>query len=160
MKVSRKRIDPQTQQSANVEKLLTIDIKAGWKAGTKINFSGEGDESLNKSNQDLQFILVEKANSNYTRQDSNLIMILDIDLKEALTGFTKIIQTLDGRKLKIGGSAGNETTSPKQEVVVRGEGMPFSKPSVAGQKGDLIVRFNILFPSQLSAQQKEELKRI
>jgi DnaJ-class molecular chaperone len=30
------------------EKLLEVPVKAGWKAGTKITFTGEGDEEVMK----------------------------------------------------------------------------------------------------------------
>ena len=30
------------------EKVLEVPIKAGWKAGTKLTYAGEGDEEPNK----------------------------------------------------------------------------------------------------------------
>ena len=42
--------------------------------------------------------------------------------------------------------------------VVRGEGMPLSKSP--GQKGDLRISFDIVFPKSLTDQQKLQLKQI
>ena len=42
--------------------------------------------------------------------------------------------------------------------VVRGEGMPVSKQP--GVKGDLRISFDIVFPKQLSDQQKAQLRQI
>ena len=48
--------------------------------------------------------------------------------------------------------------SPTTELKIPGEGMPISdSPS---SRGDLIVRFHILWPNDLSDQQKEQLNSI
>lgn len=57
---------------------------------------------------------------------------------------------------------------PKYVKFVKGEGMPiynnkeftaegYNKPN---QRGDLYIKFDIVFPKQLSEDQKEELRRI
>ena len=39
------------------EKILTIDVKKGWKEGTKITFNSEGDEKPNYAAGDVIFVL-------------------------------------------------------------------------------------------------------
>lgn len=46
---------------------------------------------------------------------------------------------------------------PGYKKVVPGEGMPLSKDYT--QKGDLIIEFNIKFPSTLTPERKELLRR-
>ena len=48
--------------------------------------------------------------------------------------------------------------SPTFEKIVKGEGMPISKKP--GEKGDLILRFNVTFPQYLSEQQKSIIKQV
>ena len=44
----------------NNEKVLTIDIKAGWKSGTKITFAKEGDEKTGYLAGDIIFVVQVK----------------------------------------------------------------------------------------------------
>lgn len=43
MKITKTLVDA-SGKSVEAEKILTIDVKPGWKAGTKITFAREGDE--------------------------------------------------------------------------------------------------------------------
>ena len=63
--------------------------------------------------------------------------------------------TLDGRVLSI---PCNEVISPGYEKVIPGEGMPYSREP--GKRGDLILRFKIIFPEYVSDQKKSELKKL
>ena len=55
-KISRKRRQPNGSY-VNKENILTIDVKKGWKEGTKITFNGEGDEREGYSAGDVIFVL-------------------------------------------------------------------------------------------------------
>ena len=56
MKINRNRRQPNGTYKKE-DKILTIDIKKGWKEGTKITFNGEGDEKPNHSAGDVIFVL-------------------------------------------------------------------------------------------------------
>jgi DnaJ homolog subfamily B member 4 len=58
MNIKRKTYDPATGKRRSEEKLLEVDIKPGYKSGTKIKFKGFGDQEEGGT-QDLQFILQE-----------------------------------------------------------------------------------------------------
>ncbi|XP_061341532.1 uncharacterized protein LOC133287868 isoform X6 [Gastrolobium bilobum] len=60
-----------SRKTLSVEEILTIEIKPGWKKGTKITFPEKGNEQPN------------------------------VSLAEALTGYTVRLTTLDGRVLTI-----------------------------------------------------------
>ncbi|KAL7752359.1 Molecular chaperone (DnaJ superfamily) [Sorochytrium milnesiophthora] len=149
------KITRRTLSGGSSEKIISINIKPGWKAGTKIKFPDEGDELPNgQGNQDIEFVVEEKPHNVFKRESEHLHVTLDISLSEALTGFSRIIATLDGRKLKV---SNNSVLQPGQEKRFSGEGMPKSRtPEV---KGDLVVHFNIRFPTRLSDDQKESIKR-
>ncbi|KAI8579165.1 hypothetical protein K450DRAFT_243076 [Umbelopsis ramanniana AG] len=155
LKVTRKIRDGATGRAVTTDKILTINVKAGWKAGTKIRFPGEGDELDNGETQDIEFIVEEKPHPIFKREGDNLTMAVQLTLVEALTGFVKQIKTLDGRTLKINNTS--NVIQPGQESRVSNEGMPNSK---TGKKGDLIIKYEVKFPVTLTSSQKEELKKV
>ncbi|KAG0277275.1 hypothetical protein BGZ95_006201 [Linnemannia exigua] len=154
LKVNRKVRDG---SGRSAEKILTIDIKPGWKAGTKIRFPNEGDELPNGATQDIEFVLEEKPHDTFTRRGDDLIVDLELTLLEALSGFSKTVKTLDGRTLPVSASS-SRVVQPGQEERFPGEGMPISKKP--GQKGDLLVRYVVKFPTQLTAAQKDGLRKV
>ncbi|KAJ1972620.1 Molecular chaperone (DnaJ super), partial [Dimargaris verticillata] len=101
LKVKRHIVDQATGRQVPAEKILTVDIKKGWKPGTKIKFAGAGDESPGGHTQDIEFTLQEKPHPVFKRDGDNLSVRIDLPLVEALTGFKRSIQTLDGRSLSI-----------------------------------------------------------
>lgn len=76
---------------------------------------------------------------------------VDVPLVEALTGFTTVIQHLDGRFLTVKGDS-QEIVKPGDWRVVHGEGMPLggSYQTNRMQKGNLYLRFNVVFPTPRS----------
>ena len=57
-----------------MEEILTIDIKAGWKKGTKITFPEKGNEGRGVIPSDLVFIVDEKPHP-VLKRDGNLIIV-------------------------------------------------------------------------------------
>jgi DnaJ family protein B protein 4 len=84
-------------------------------------------------------------------------MNVELTLLEALTGFSKTVKTLDGRTLPVSAS-GSRVIQPGQEERFPGEGMPITKKP--GEKGDMVVKYVVKFPTQLTAAQKEGLKKV
>ncbi len=54
MKISKTLVDASGKE-VPVEKILTIDVKPGWKEGTKITFEREGDERPGVEAADIVF---------------------------------------------------------------------------------------------------------
>ncbi|XP_043710027.1 dnaJ protein homolog 1-like [Telopea speciosissima] len=154
MKISRDVTDSSGRPS-NVEEILTIEIKPGWKKGTKITFPEKGNEQRGLIPSDLIFIIDEKPHSVFKRDGNDLIVTQKISLVEALTGYTVQLTTLDGRNLTI---PINSVISPSHEEVVKGEGMPI--PKEPSKRGNLRIKFNIKFPSRLTQDQKTGIKRL
>lgn len=75
-------------------------------------------------------------------------------MRDALCGTTIELKMLDDRIVRI---AVPEIVSPNYEKVIHGQGMPITK--TPGQRGNLIIKFDVLFPRHLSETQKETLKQ-
>lgn len=133
------------------KRIIEVNVKPGWKAGTKITFKGQGDWTPN-GRQTIQFIIEEKPHPIFKREDNNLIVTIPLSFKESLLGFKKEIQTIDGRTINIDRST---PISPTSESKYPGLGMPISKHP--GTKGDLIVKFKVDYPYYLTPQQKEAI---
>ncbi|KIW89720.1 uncharacterized protein Z519_09876 [Cladophialophora bantiana CBS 173.52] len=151
MKIKRKTFNPQGQRVTE-DKILEMDIKPGLKAGSKIKFSGVGDQEEGGT-QDMHFIVTEKPHSTLTRDGDNLITTIELDLKEALTGWKRTVTTIDGKQLNVSGAG---PTQPGHEERFPNLGMPISKKP--GERGDFIVRVKVRFPRSLTAAQKAKIK--
>lgn len=139
----------------SVEEILTIDIKPGWKKGTKITFPEKGNETRNVIPSDLVFIIEERAHPKFKRDGNDLVYTHKISLVDALTGCAVQLTTLDGRSLTV---PVKSVISPSYEEVVQGEGMPITRePS---KKGNLRIKFQIKFPTALTADQKAGVQQL
>ena len=151
MKIKRKTFNSQGQRTTE-DKILEMDIKPGLKAGSKIKFSGVGDQEEGGT-QDLHFIVVEKAHPTLTRDGDDLKTTIELDLKEALTGWKRTVTTIDGKQLNVSGSG---PTQPGYEERFPALGMVLSKkPS---ERGDFVVQVKVTFPRSLTSAQKQKLK--
>nr|GMD36775.1 DnaJ homolog subfamily B member 13-like [Ipomoea batatas] len=155
MKISRNIIDARGKK-VTVEEILTINIKPGWKKGTKITFPEKGnDESPDVIPADIAFIIDEKPHKVFTRDGNDLVATQKISFVEAWTGYTVRLTSLDGRNLTIPIKA---MIHPKYEEVVLREGMPI--PKDPSNKGNLRIKFDIKFPTSLTASQKAGIKEL
>jgi DnaJ family protein B protein 4 len=82
MKISRKVLGSDNRTAHVEDKVLTIDIKPGWKAGTKITFPREGDQSPNTIPADIVFIIKDKSHPHFKRDGVDLIYTAKISLRE------------------------------------------------------------------------------
>ncbi|CAN0344261.1 unnamed protein product [Ascophyllum nodosum] len=153
-KITRKRITPEgTLAEASTQ--LTVKVKPGWKKGTKITFPGEGDEAPDYLPADVVLVVAERPHKSFDRNGNDLIYKSTVSLADALTDYILEVPTLDGRVLRL---ACPEIVSPGYERRLGGEGMPISKKP--GSRGDLVVRFKIVFPAFLPHPSKIVLRRL
>ncbi|KAF8043351.1 hypothetical protein BT93_A1632 [Corymbia citriodora subsp. variegata] len=154
MKLTREIADT-SGRTKKVEEILTVDVKPGWKEGTKITFFEKGNKQPNIIPSDLVFIIDEKPHNVFTRNGNDLIVTKNISMAEGLTGLTVHLTTLDDRSLTI---PINNVVHPNYEEVVPREGMPLQKDPT--KKGDLRIKFNIKFPTTLTSDQKAGIKKL
>ena len=133
--------------------ILAIEVKPGWKKGTKITFPDKGNQQVNQLPADLVFVIDEKPHDVFTRDSNDLIMTQMVNLAEAIGGTTVKVTTLDGRNLSI---PIRDMITPDYELVLSREGMPVAKDPK--DRGDLRIKFDIKFPTTLTSEQKKALK--
>jgi len=117
--VKRKRFNAE-KELVDSTKILTITIKPGWKAGTKITFPAEGDESLDATTPDIVFVIHEQPDPKlgYVRDGNHLIYTYQISLADALSDCSLQVPTLDNRLLSF---ACPEVVSPYYEKRIQGK---------------------------------------
>lgn len=144
MKINRKALHPDGR-SYREEKVLTIEVKPGWKAGTKIRFPKEGDQSANSVAADIVFIIRDKPHSIFRRDGSDLHYLHKLSLKEALISKSEVrIPTLTSEIINLPLTG---VIKPTTVRTIPNRGLPHTKdPS---RCGDLIVTFDIQFPDTL-----------
>lgn len=133
-------------------KVIELEVRAGWKDGTKVTYPGEGDVRPGFEPQDIQFVIKEKPHDIFKREGDNLVMNEIISLKQALVGFELHRTGIDGKPLTL---KIDDVLSPGEERRLSGQGMPRK----GGGRGDLIFRFSIAFPHRLTPSQKEAVIR-
>lgn len=77
------------------------------KDGQKITFHGEGDQEPGLEPGDVIIVLDQKEHAMFQRQGDDLVMKMNLKLVEALCGFKKTVEMLDGRLLVISTQPGN-----------------------------------------------------
>ncbi|KAG6037182.1 hypothetical protein E4U41_005271 [Claviceps citrina] len=153
MKIKRKTYD-EAGKRVQTDQILEVPIKPGLKKGSKIKFTGVGDQ-VEGGRQDLHFIVEEKEHPLFKREDNDLVHTVVLDLKEALTGWRRTVTTIEGKQINLDKSG---PTQPGSEDRYPGLGMPVSnKP---GQRGDFVIKYKVNFPSSLTAAQKQQLRAI
>lgn len=152
MKIT-KRVTQPNGQTFKEDKVLTIDVKPGWKSGTKITFNQEGDQHPNSLPADVIFIITDKPHPYFKRDGSDIKYTAKISLKEALTGSSVVrIPTLDGEPVTL---ALRDVVKPTTQKRLTGRGLPL--PKEPKKRGDLVVQFDIQFPTTLPEATKQIL---
>jgi len=101
----------------------------------------------------LQHQSHQKPHESFTRDGDDLITTLSIPLKDALLGWSRQIKTIEGKQVKVSHAG---PTSPTWQESYPGQGMVLSK--TPNERGNLIVKVNIVFPSTLTLEQKNQLR--
>lgn len=140
--------------------VLEINVLPGWKSGTKVRFPRAGNEQPTGEPQDLVFVVEERPHPRFTRDGNDLIVTQRLPLVDALTGEggKRTIEHLDGRKLQVSLPPG--VVKPGQQTTLSGEGMPARKEGQVYKRGDLVVKWEIVFPDRLTPSQKEGIKKV
>ncbi|KAK9812518.1 hypothetical protein WJX73_005505 [Symbiochloris irregularis] len=155
LRITRKVAEGTSAAVKEVEETIEIQVKAGWKEGTRITYPGKGDALPGRPAQDLVFVVKQVPHDRYRREGDDLIITVGINLSTALTEGKIDIPALDGRTLRV---PLKEVVHPGYVRTVTNEGMPNSK---TGDKGNLRVEFRIHFPTkQLSGDEAARLRAL
>lgn len=137
------------------EEVVTINVKPGWKKGTKITFEGLGNEIPGAYPADIVFVIAEKRHPLFRRDGDDLELALEIPLVKALTGCIISIPLLGGDQMKL---TIDDIIYPGYEKVISEQGMAISKDE--GKRANLKLTFLVDFPIFLTDEQRSDILNI
>lgn len=151
-----------TTESVKVD----VHISHGWRTGTRIRVPGVGNERKDGSFQDIVFVVEEEPHPRFTRVDDNLIVSVQIPWADThprvfvypqrdeseKTGYDDevYVQGIDGEEFAL--SIPRTLVEGADGTRIVGAGMPVRKGGKIVGKGDLIVRWEFVFPEAESQQ--------
>ena len=163
VKYIRKKVASDSVSLEEVEENIDVEVLRGYDKNSVVVFKGMGNEGLGEKNSDLIVKIKEKKNNLFKRVNKNdLIYIHEITLAQALNGDPVRLTTLDNRKIAI---SIDEIISPSTVKKVPGEGMPIYKKELSVrdleiEKGDLYIKFHIIFPEYIDPARKMEISQL
>ncbi|SPO27505.1 related to MDJ1 - heat shock protein [Ustilago trichophora] len=136
-------------------KEVEIDLPAGVDDGFRIRKDGFGDVPLSGAGTPGSlYVRINVAPSRvWRRQGSTLFYPATIPFHTAVLGGKVRVPTLDG-PVEVRVPAG---TQVGEEMILPGRGVP--SPTRRGQKGDLMVQFEVSMPRSLTKRQREILQQ-
>jgi DnaJ-class molecular chaperone len=147
LKVTIPISDPFSGQQRTVEKIYTIDVQPGWKSGTKVRFKASKDGMF----PPMTFVMKQKRHKFLDRQGDDLVYTCTVSDRQAEKGAKLKIPLPDGEILRV-------QTLPDEIVQnyvkeIKGKGMPIrGAERDSNQRGNLLIKFNILGQSSSSHQ--------
>jgi molecular chaperone DnaJ len=137
-----------------VERSISVKIPAGVDDGTRIRLAGEGEPGgRGGPSGNLYVVLHVSPHTYFRRDDSNILLELDINVAQAALGDKLKVPTLDGEE-ELAIPAGTQTG---EVFKLRGKGVPHLRRN---GRGDQLVMVHVLTPTKLSKKQKDLLQEL
>ena len=137
-------------------KNIEVDIPAGINAGETVSYRGLGNAGTKGGpSGDLLVTVSIKNHPVFTRSGYDVVLNVPITFVQATLGAEIEIPVLDPDKKYEPGKmiyTVSEGTQPETVVRLRGKGIPHVR---TGARGDMILKFQVEVPRNLSAEQKE-----
>ena len=139
-----------------VECSRIIEVKPGM-GHNELRYSGEGHHRFAQKPGDLVVKFSQKPHQKFKRQNNDIIYLHKISLLDSLKSSPVHFTTIDNQMME---AAVDEVISQKTEKVIPNMGMPILNNDPLGpikrnfQRGNLIIRFDIQFPTELSDKQR------
>lgn len=136
--ISKKKTTCKQCLGYGIEKIqanIDVEIKPGTADGDRLSVSGYDD---------IRIAIIEKKSSKFIREGNDLYAKKNISLTEAICGTCFPLKHLDGRILMVK-SEPNAIIKPGAKLIIENEGFPILESD--GEKGDLYIIFNVIFPT-------------
>ncbi len=132
---------------------IYVDIPEGVDNNEIIVIKDKGNITFDDTKGDVKVFITIKNDTIIQRDGLNLLLNKTITLKEALCGFSFDLKFITGKVYKIN----NETDiiQPNYRKIIKNMGMKRNNKT-----GDFIIVFNIQFPTKLSKDKTDKLKKI
>jgi molecular chaperone DnaJ len=140
------------QKVVALERSISVRIPAGVDDGTRIRLASEGEPGIRGGPAgNLYVVLHVEPHSYFRRDDSNILLELDINVAQAALGDKIKVPTLDGDE-ELAIPAGTQTG---EVFRLRGKGVPHLRRN---GRGDQLVMTHVLTPTKLTKKQKQLLE--
>jgi len=136
---------------------VKVRIPAGVEDGQRIRVKGRGAPGQGMAPAGDLYVVVHVANHDvFGRSGRNLTITVPITFPEAALGTTMTVPTLDGKvTLKV-----PPGTSSGKVLRVRGRGVPSGSGRNAKKAGDLLVKVEVVVPTELTDEQKAAVESL
>lgn len=131
-----------------------VNIPAGVDSGTRIRLAQQGEAGpFGGPNGDVYLEIRERKHEIFTREGDNIHTWVNLPMTAAALGHEFNLETLDGQKA-ITVRAG---TQPNDTITLEGLGVGRLNRNT---RGNLIVHFNVIVPTNLDARSQELLEEL
>ncbi|MXU64699.1 molecular chaperone DnaJ [Oceanomicrobium pacificus] len=136
------------------DRTLNVNIPKGVETGTRIRLAGEGEAGARGGPSGDLYIFIEvQPHEIFEREGPNLYCRIPVAITTAALGGEIEAPTLDGGRSRVKVPSGVQSG---KQLRLRGKGMP----ALRGQgTGDLYIELAVETPVNLSAEQKELLRK-
>lgn len=134
---------------------LSVEIERGIPDGHDITFEMEADQSPDLIPGDVIIKVAIRDDDRFKRRGNDLLTTVRLSLEDALVGFTKTIQHMDGHPVVVSEKGVTQHGTKRR---IAGEGMPIH--NVPSEKGELEVTYEFDMPKRLTAEQEEVFKSL
>src|SRR5580693_4323732 len=136
---------------------VKVRIPAGVEDGQRIRVKGRGAPGQGMAPAGDLYVVVHVANHEiFGRSGRNLTITVPITFPEAALGTTMTVPTHDGKvTLKV-----PPGTSSGKVLRVRGRGVPSGSGRNAKKAGDLLVKVEVVVPTELTDEQKAAVESL
>ena len=147
--------EPSKQRCKEDEKVLTATIERGAPEGFEITFPRASEQSPGVVPGDVKVKLKAAKHAVFRRNGTNdLLMRMNIPLRQALLGFERVIRHLDGHPVTI---SHHGIANHGQMLTLKGEGMPVH--GFPAEFGQLHVELAIKMPKGLTEAERDFVGR-
>ncbi len=139
---------------------IYVPIPMGIDNQEIIILENKGNVISDRIKGDVKVFINVKNNTEFTRDGLDLLYNKKITLKESLVGFSFDIKHLSGKTYTINNTNGKIITQNYTKTIQH-MGMKRERPHPASPMvGNLIIAFDVKFPTTLTDKQREEIAKI
>ncbi len=142
---SQSRQQQQQQQMRQIEKVFRVDVQAGYKKGTRIKYPATVDFP-----KIVVFEVREVPHKFFARRGNDLHWTCRLTTRQVQRGVIIKIPLLSGETHTMD-SKDYAAIADGARVTLKGLGMPYTVRSVTGNRGDLVVKFDVVEAADAAA---------
>lgn len=140
-----------------------VEIKAGMENNTEIVYEGLGQQMNGLPPSNLIARIKVQPQRRYARKGNDIWINQVVSLKDALLASPVEVENLDGEVIKV---PIDEMITPQTVRTILGKGMPICSQDTQSllnpfdRRGNLYIKFQIEFPTNLTLEQKQQLTSV